>query len=151
MPKYQEVRSALKAALATITVANDYSFNLAEENISLGWGNQGQPQKGASAYPACLVASEGNGYEAGPSRRLTTETSFTLVLTFSRAYESNEPTLDEVVEKVYEDIENFVDRNTQFGGVDIARLVAIADDLGTSSTEAIVVAEIAVTYRRSFT
>lgn len=151
MPKLSDIRASVIARLADITVANGYKTELSSANIFFGHSPEGNPQLGPTAYPRCTVFTIGSDYSSGPQRRLGVTTVFSIFFAFSRAYAAlpGDPTLTEQIEAMYEDIERWADRNAQLGGADQLKLTAAADDLGVSVTEAVLVAQIEIDYRRN--
>lgn len=155
MPKLSDIKTALKNSIAGINPSAGYLTGLSTDRVKSGMPGDGQAQaqQGMQAYPRCTIFRSGNGYEHQPNRRLKVEATFTLIFSMSVPFRQDPDNpvlpLDEQIENLYADIERWVDLNAQLGGSDLVTLIAIADDQGTSETEATVVAEIRIAYRRN--
>jgi hypothetical protein len=151
MPTSRTIRSALGAAIKTIKVAGGYLQNIPDANVFDGITPYDHTQvKDASAYPRVFIYSDGADYTDLPSSRVQKTELFTVLANFAKAQSqvAVAPTLQTMVDNFIDDFEKMVDRNKQLGGSNFAKLRACADDLGASTTEAVVMFELLIEYRR---
>ncbi len=154
MPTSASIRTALVNTIKTIQIANGYLQDIPVANVfekATPYQHMQQVDP-AVAYPRVFVFSEGADYADLPARRILKKEMFSVVALFAKPDSTKDvaPTVQTMVENYISDFEVMIDRHKQFGGCDVVELHSVADDLGASATEAAVIFELHVTFKRSF-
>lgn len=153
MPTTSGILSALETGIKQITVVNGYKTDLLSENVFSSLSPLNSLQKlGENAYPRVFIISEGADYQQMPARRIIKDEVFTVLAVF--APNRNDPAdvpLETQTLNFIDDFEKWADTHAQIGGCDLLKINSCANDAESAKSEAVVMFEINVTYKRTFT
>lgn len=151
MPTSRDIKTALATAVKSIKIAAGYLTDIPDANVFDGSTSYDHTQGDVSKYPRVFIYADGAEYEDQPNSHILKEEIFTVLINLAKKHSEINlaPTLTTLVDNIISDFEKMVDRNKQLGGSQFVKLRTCADDLGASDTEAVVMFELLVQYRRN--
>lgn len=147
MTTVNQIRTAIEAALKTITVGNGYSFTVPPTNIYDCWNSEIVARTKDTDYPKLFLLTEGASHQDRASGRVEKELVFSVIVVLKFLKQPLEVAVRQRIENVIDDVERCIHENKTLGNlVETMELTDYTTDSGMSYPEAVAVFTVKTLY-----